>query len=217
MSSAEKASRIAYAVLTEAGTTIVGQAGIRLADTPASLWQTLVAANLLSTRISASIAIDATRELTKAGGNTADGMATLTWQERVDALGRAHYVRYDENTATRLGECAQRALDKYGGDLRRIDAAKHKDRRALVSELQEFKGIGPTGADIFCREVQQVWEWLRPYADKATLKGAQALGLPQTGPELAALVPGDDLPAFCGGLVSIGRDRDTAEQVRAAS
>ncbi|QVQ50194.1 endonuclease [Spiractinospora alimapuensis] len=217
MSSVEKAHRIAHTVQSEVGTTIVEQAGIRLADTPAPLWQSLVAANLLSTRISASIAVDAARELNKAGGNTAEGMAELTWQERVDALGRGHYVRYDESTATRLGECAQRALDRYRGDLRRMDAAKNKDRRALVTELQEFKGIGPTGADIFCREVQQVWDWLRPYADKATLKGAQALGLPQTGDELGALVPGDDLAAFFAGLVHIGRDRDAAERVKAAS
>lgn len=29
-------------------------------------------------------------------------MLDATWQQRVDALGRAHYVRYDESTATAL-------------------------------------------------------------------------------------------------------------------
>ena len=33
--------------------------------------------------------------------------------------------------------------------------------------VQAFTGIGPLGADIFCREVQAVWPSLRPFADMA--------------------------------------------------
>ena len=31
----------------------------------------------------------------------------------IDAFGRAHYVRYDESSATRLTEMARRVVDEY--------------------------------------------------------------------------------------------------------
>lgn len=119
-------------------------------------------ANLLSARISSDIALSAARELFDAGGGTARGMARLTWQERVDALGRGHYVRYDESTASRLGDMAEMVQDQYKGDLRRLAIAAERDRKKASDLLQEFPGIGPTGVDIFCREAQAIWPWLRP-------------------------------------------------------
>ncbi|MFD0776314.1 endonuclease [Streptomonospora algeriensis] len=202
-------------VLDEAGGTMAREAGIGLADRPAPLWQLLVLVNLVSARISADIAVAAARELNEAGGTTAEGMAELTWQQRVDALGRGHYVRYDESTATRLGECAEFARERYGGDLRRLAEEAEGKRTRLTKALQEFKGVGPTGADIFCREAQQVWPWLRPYVDKLARKGADRVGLPTSAEELAELVGGDDLAAFCAGLVRIARERDLAEKVTA--
>src|SRR4051794_25515754 len=107
-------------LLHEAGTTFAEEAGVPLKDQPAALFKLLVMANLLSTRISSEIAIAAAGELFAAGGGTPRGMAKLTWQERVDALGRGHYVRYDESTAERLGDMAEQIQDRYGGDLRRL-------------------------------------------------------------------------------------------------
>ncbi|MUL40538.1 endonuclease [Streptomonospora sp. PA3] len=212
---AKREKDIARQVLGEAGGTMAQEAGIRLADRPAPLWQLLVLVNLASARISADIAVAAARELNAAGGTTPEGMAELTWQQRVDALGRGHYVRYDESTATRLGECADFACERYGGDLRRLAEEADGRRNRLAKALQEFKGIGPTGADIFCREAQQVWPWLRPYVDKLARKGADRVGLPSSGAELAELVAGDELAALCAGLVRIAREDDLAEQVRA--
>lgn len=208
---------IAQRVLSEAGGTMVEQAGIKPADRPAPLWQLLVLVNLVSARISADIAVSAARELNKAGGTTPAGMAGLSWQERVDALGRGHYVRYDESTATRLGECADLARERYGGDLRKMADEAGGSRTRLAKLLQEFKGVGPTGADIFCREAQAVWPWLRPYADKQARKGADRVGLPTAGEELAELVAGDDFASFCAGLVRIAREDACAEQVRTAA
>ncbi|MEY9212960.1 endonuclease [Thermobifida halotolerans] len=206
---AERAGR----VLRLAGRLSCSDAGIRLADRPAPLWQLLVLANLLSARISADIATAAARELNAAGGTTAKGMLDLDWQERVDALGRGHYVRYDESTATRLGDCARKAVDEYGGDLRRLPGTEQRDVHALEKDLRGFPGIGPTGANIFCREVQHVWAWLRPYVDPATRDGAERVGLPGDADALARLVDGDDLAPFLAGLVRVGRDRDLARRV----
>src|SRR5256885_16709001 len=111
--------KIVSKLLDVAGRTYAEDAGIRLTDTPSPLYRLLVLSVLLSTRIKADIAVAAASELAKAGMKTPRAMAQATWQERVDALGRAHYVRYDESTATALGEGAQLPPDQVPGDLRR--------------------------------------------------------------------------------------------------
>lgn len=207
-----KQTDIARAVVEEAGTTLAAEAGIRMGDKPAALWQLLVLVNLVSARISARIAMAAAHELNRAGGTTPDGMARLSWQERVDALGRGHYVRYDESTATRLGECAELAREEYGGDLRRLTDGHERTR--LMSELQRFPGVGPTGAAIFCREAQAVWPWLRPYTDELTRSGAERVGLPEDEGELGDLVEGDDMAALAAGLSRAARDEDLVDRIR---
>ncbi len=205
------------ALLREVGTTYAEDAGIRLADKPAPLWRLLVLGNLLAARIKASIAVAAARELFDAGGSTPDGMAELTWQQRVDALGRGHYKRYDEGTATRRGACADLVRERYGGELRRLAEESGHDREHLTELLCEFPGIGPTAADIFCREVQAVWPWLRPVLDRKALDAARELGLPADPDKLAKLVPEDELAAFAAGLVRVGSDRHLADEVRSAA
>jgi endonuclease III len=81
------------ALLDRYGRTYAEDAGIRLADKPAPLYQLLVLATLLSARISSDIATTATRELFAAGYTTPKAMQEASWQQRVDALGRAHYRR----------------------------------------------------------------------------------------------------------------------------
>jgi endonuclease III len=200
-------------LMREAGRTYAEDAGISLRDQPSALFKLLVMANLMSTRITAEIALAAARELFDAGGGTPRGMSKLSWQERVDALGRGHYVRYDESTATRLGEMAERVQDKYNGDLRRLPVEAGRDVDRAAELLREFKGIGPTGVDIFCREAQSVWPWLRPYFDSQARKGADRLGLPTDPNRLADEVPDKDLGRFAAALVRAARDKKLAEAV----
>ncbi|MFI6516204.1 endonuclease [Spirillospora sp. NPDC050679] len=200
-------------LLREAGRTYAEEAGIPLKDQPAALFKLLVLANLLSTRISSDIAMAAARELFEAGGGTARGLGRLTWRQTVDALGRAHYVRYDESTATRLADMAEMVQDKYGGDLRRLPIRAERDRERAAALLKEFPGIGPTGVDIFCREAQAMWPWLRPYFDAQTLKGAERLGLPADPKKLADEVAEKDLARFAAALVRVGRDKKLADTV----
>ncbi|HVV24031.1 MAG TPA: endonuclease [Pseudonocardiaceae bacterium] len=189
-------------LLDRYGRTYADEAGITLRDKPAPLYQLLVLTTLLSVRIKADIAVAAARELFRAGWRTPDRMAGSTWQQRVDALGRAHYVRYDESTSTALGEGAQRVLDEYGGDLRRMRG----DAPALRKELTGFRRIGETGAHIFCREVQVVWPELRPYFDDRALGVAGDLGLPTDPKRLADHVRPDDVPRLAAALIRYGLD-----------
>jgi endonuclease III len=203
------------ALLDRAGQTYADEAGIRLRDQPAPLYQLLVLATLLSARISAGVAVAAAQELFGAGFTTPEKMRRASWQDRVDALGRGHYRRYDERTATMLGDGADLVLGQYRGDLRRLAQVSKKDRDRTHELLQEVPGIGPVGADIFLREAQAVWAWLRPFTDRRVVEGARRLGLPTDPAQLADLVDGRDLARLAAALVRVSLDKKLVTAVRA--
>lgn len=61
--------------------------------------------------------------------------------------------------------------------------------KAAAKALQGFDGIGRTGADIFLREIQDVWTWAQPYFDDRALAAAKDLGLPTDARKLSSLAP----------------------------
>ncbi|NDL58440.1 endonuclease [Phytoactinopolyspora mesophila] len=197
------------------GTTFAEQAGIKMADKPSPLYQLLVLSMLLSARISADIAVAAARELSKAGYRTPERMLEASWQDRVDALGRGRYRRYDERTATMLGNGAEALIERYKGDLRILHQAS-EDTPDVERRLQEFPGIGSAGAAIFCREAQGVWPDLAPYLDKRVLDGARKLDFPTDPGRLAKLVSTDDLPALTAGCVRAALSDDVVSDVKGA-
>jgi len=190
------------------GRTFAAEAGITLRDKPAPLWQLLVLSLLLSTRIRSEQAVASARELFSAGWRTPRRLRDSTWQQRVDALGRGGYRRYDESTATRLDEAAAVLMTRWRGDLRRLRDEADGKAAGIAKLLQEFDGIGPTGARIFLREVQQVWPQVHPFADDLVLDGARAAGLPDDVEELAALVDRDEFAGLAAALVRVARDPD---------
>ncbi len=208
---------VARALLDRQSRTYAEEAGIALADRPGPLYQLLVLTTLLSTRIRASVAVAAARELFAAGYRTPQAMEAASWQDRVDALGRGHYRRYDERTATMLGTGARLCLDRWRGDLRRLHREAPGQPARLRRLLTEFPGIGPTGADIFLREVQAVWPELRPYADRRALSGAQRLGLPRNPERLAGLVDGADFGRLASALVRVALGEESAGEVTRAA
>jgi endonuclease III len=206
-------TEVTKALLDRHGRTYAEEAGIRLADRPAPLYQLLVLTTLLSTRIRASVAIDAARELFTAGFNTPHGMARSTWQQRVDALGRAHYRRYDERTSTMLGRGAEQCLEQWRGDLRGLRREADGDVSALRRLLIQFPGIGPTGADIFLREAQAVWTDLRPYVDRKVAAGAQRLRLPNSPGKLAEIAGSAEFARLASALVRMSLDQKAANEL----
>ena len=188
-------------LLDEYGTTYADEAGITLRDKPAPLYRLLALTVLLAGRIKADIAVATARELFRAGWRTPKALLDSTWQQRVDALGRGHYKRYDESTATYLADGARLLVEKYRGDLRRLRDEAGKDPEAIRELLTEFPRIGPTGAEIFCREAQSVWPELRPSFDRKALTAARDAGLPDDAKALAKLVPGDQLSRLAAALV----------------
>ena len=211
-----KAKETVAALLERAGRTYADEAGISLADKPAPLYQLLVLSVLLSTRIKADIAVAAASELARAGMSTPERMRTASWQDRVDALGRAHYKRYDESTATALGDGAELLDAEYRDDLRRLRERAEHDPARIRDLLTAFPRLGPVGADIFCREAQAVWPELRPALDGKVLDGAKRLNLPTTPDDLAALVAPDQLAVLSAALTRVALDKNLAQEVQAA-
>jgi hypothetical protein len=195
------------------GETFAEEAGIALKDTPQPLYRLLVLSVLLSARIRGSVAVAAARELSEAGLRDAGRMARSDWQQRVDALGRGGYRRYDERTATQLGDGADLVNERWGGDLRRLRREADGDRAALRDLLQEVPGLGPAGADIFLREVQRVWPEVAPYLDAKALSGAQRLGLPEDTDRLVGLAGDTDPAALAAALVRAALDKKVADAV----
>ncbi|MGH8791939.1 MAG: endonuclease [Stackebrandtia sp.] len=207
--------KVARVLVDRHGATYSEQAGIRLKNTPGSLYQLLVLSTLLSARISADIAVAAAVELFRAGCRTPRAMREATWQQRVEALGRGGYRRYDEKTSIMLGNGAELAQKRWRNDLRRLYAAGG-DSAGVARLLREFPGIGPTGASIFCREVQGVWTDLAPYVDERALKGAERLGLPTDAERLARLVDDEELPNLIAGCVRVALSPKLADEVTRA-
>ncbi|WP_250291341.1 endonuclease [Streptomyces atroolivaceus] len=194
-------------LLDRHGSTFAAEAGIRLRDTPQPLYQLLVLSHLLSARIRAQVAVAAARALFSHGLRTPRRMADATWQERVDALGEGGYRRYDERTATQLGDGALLLLDAFGGDLRRLRREADGDTESMRAGLRRFPGIGPAGADIFLREVQTVWPETAPYLDAKALQGAERLGLPTTPDALSRLAKDLDPAVLAAALVRGALDK----------
>jgi len=204
-------------VLAEAGTTYCEQAGFTLKDSPAALYQLVVLAMLLAKPISPDLAVAAAGELRRAGATTPAGMVRMTWQQRVDALGRGHYRRYDESTATTLGKAAAVIRDEYRADLRHLRHAAQGDSRRAAELLTDVPGIGPAGADIVLREAQRVWPWARPYVDDRTVSGARRLGFAHSREAVARLLTrSGDEAALAAALVRVTVDDDLAEHLNPA-
>lgn len=206
-----KQRTVVDALLHSHGGTYAADAGIRLRDTPQPLYQLLVLALLLSAPIRAGTAVATLRALRDAGLRNPRRMLDATWQQRVDALGRGGYRRYDESTSTRLADGAELLIRRWHGDLRRMRAEADGDVPVLRHLLQDMPGIGPVGADIFLREVQAVWPEVVPYFDTRALHGAERLGLGNDATRLARLA-GDEGPAtLAAALVRASLDDDIVE------
>ncbi len=199
-------------LLDAAGVTYALEAGIHMKNQPMPLFQLLVLTMLASKPIGAEVATKAAHELFTIGLRTPRAVLDADRQTVIDAFGRAGYARYDESSATRLFDMASEVRDAYDGDLRNLALNCKEDTASAAKALQRFKGIGQTGADIFLREVQDVWHWVRPYFDDRALAAAADLGLPDDPADLGELASRSNA-RLAAALVRVSLDPDLRERV----
>jgi hypothetical protein len=207
---------IVAALLERHGRTYAEELRIDVAKgTPSPLFRLLCAAILFSARIGSEIAARAADGLRRAGWTTAQKLAGSTWKQRVDVLNDAGYTRYQERTATMLGDMADHLLEEYRGDLRRLRDAADRDPAQERKLLKRCKGLGDVGVDIFFREVQVAWDELFPFADARALEAAGRLKLPKDPGKLAEAA-GKDYARLVAALVRVDLDDDYDAVRRAA-
>ena len=205
----DEAKQIVAALLAMHGRTYCDELAINIArNTPSVLFRWLCPTLLFSARINASVAIAAARAITRRGW-------TSTWEERTHVLNAAGHARYHESTSAKLGEASALLLDRC--DLRRLRERAGRDAEEEHRLIQEFKRIGPVGADIFCREIQIAWPELYLFAD-AIVDTAERLKLGDTARKLSALVERDDFPRLVAALVRthLAGDHDEVKRRAAA-
>lgn len=193
--------KVVEALLERHGRTYAEELGIKLdRPTPSALFRLLCASILFSARIDAGIATEAAKNLQRRGWTTAKKLEQSTWEQRVRALNDAGYTRYQERTATQLGDMAETLLERWDGDLRKLREEAERDPAKERALLKELKGLGDVGVDIFFREVQVAWDELEPFGDRRAREAAKRLGLRSDPNELRKLADGK-LPQLVAALV----------------
>jgi len=130
--------------------------GINLASgREEELFKWFLACLLFGKPIQTEIAEQAYRELLDTGLTSADAIVRAGWDKLVLLLDRAHYVRYDFSTATKLLEVCQELSRRYGTVTKLLFSARTTSE--LSRKLQEFKHIGPVTARIFLRDIRPFW------------------------------------------------------------
>jgi len=119
------------------------------------LFKWFLACLLFGRPIQTAIAEQAYREFVTARLTSPDAILRAGWDRLVYLLDRAHYVRYDFSTATKLLQVCQELQRRYGTLTSLL--AQARTASGLCRRLQEFKHIGPVTVRIFLREVRPIW------------------------------------------------------------
>lgn len=145
--------------------------------TPETILSLLYLAMLTSARISHELAYKSLRCLIEAGYQDIETLKKSTWQERTEVLTKGGYTRYREKTATALGELAEFIEKEYDNDLNNLLKKADSSPAQVRKLLQEIKGIGKVGTDIFFDAAQGVWPSLAPFIDPRSIETAKQVGL----------------------------------------
>jgi endonuclease III len=119
------------------------------------LFKWFLACLLFGKPIQTEIAEQAYKELVAARLTSPEAILHAGWDKLVALLDRAHYVRYDFSTATKLLEICRELKQRYGTVANLL--AEAKTANELSRNLQEFKHIGPVTARIFLKEIRPIW------------------------------------------------------------
>ncbi|MBC3948156.1 DNA methylase [Pseudomonas sp. DOAB1069] len=121
-----------------------------------ALFKWFIASFLMGKRIQADVAAQAYRVIVDQHGcDSPRKLASQSHRQLVAMLGEAHYVRYDETTATRLTALSKKLIEEYAGKMGEIHGCSDS-RAGFEKRLGEFDGVGPKTVEIFMREAGEV-------------------------------------------------------------
>ncbi len=176
-----------------------------------------LASILYGARISETIANNTYREFERSGVLSPDRILETGWDGLVQILDAGGYVRYDFKTATKLLEVVAALKERFDGDLNVLHA-RAQSPHDLEQKLMELgRGIGPTTANIFLRELRDVWDKADPLPQDLAVMAARNLRLVQTDERREILselrsvwerqaLPGWNFADFESSLVRLGKD-----------
>lgn len=139
------------------------------------IFKWFLASLLFGKPIQESVAIKTFKEFEKRKILSADKIIKAGWDKLVEILDAGSYVRYDFSTATKLLEIMKKLKEEYGTLSNLYKKAKNSED--LEKRLQEFKGIGPITANIFLRELRDVWGKANPEPSDLVKKTAKKFGI----------------------------------------
>lgn len=177
------------ALLDQSGGSYAAALGIELDGLRAeALYRWLIAAVLYGAPISETLASRSWHELARSDVLSPQRMLATGWDGLVQMLDRGGYTRYDYKTATKLLDLSRGLLADYGGDLNALHAAATGSADLERRIVALAKGIGPTTAAIFLRELRGRWGKAEPTLSPLALAAARQLGfLPEQSPPAMAL------------------------------
>ena len=141
---------------------------------------------LFAKRISAEIAKKTYHKFEDQGLTAPEKILEAGWDHLVQVLDSGGYVRYDFSTASNLLKIIEDLKEKYG-DLENLhrESSSPED---LERRLQEFKGVGSVGVNIFLRELRGIWKKAKPKPSRMAMKVAHRIGLENVEPYESALI-----------------------------
>ncbi len=142
---------------------------------PEDRFKWFLASILFAKRISAETAKETYLYFEQEELTSPNAILQAGWDRLVEVLDSGGYTRYDFSTATNLLGIAKTLKEKYG-DLERLHAESLSPEE-LESRLQEFKGVGPVGVNIFLRELRGIWDKAKPRPSPMAIAQAQKIGL----------------------------------------
>jgi endonuclease III len=134
-----------------------------------------LASVLFAKRISAKTAKETYLYFDQEDLTSPNAILKAGWDRLVEVLDLGGYTRYDFSTAKNLLGLAKTLREKYG-DLEQLHS-ESSSPADLERRLQEFKGVGPVGVNIFLRELRGVWEKAKPKPSPIAVATAQKIGL----------------------------------------
>jgi len=141
------------------------------------IFKWFLASILYGARISETIATSTYKVFEKEGVLTPDKILATGWDGLVALLDQGGYVRYDFKTATKLLEVMKALKENYGGDLIVLHQ-KATDTRDLEKRIKALgKGIGDVAANIFLRELRDIWGKAEPLPCRLVIDAAKQIAI----------------------------------------